>query len=454
MELQKIKKTIRRSFQQVLFLRIGVFFLLFSFSIISVIYYLTEKTSYTQDTILDAHEYFLYSNLVESWGFPPDTILVKKTLDNLKLFGCIYHQGAKLWASPKWFNNKEYISYSDSDTLGILYDIEIPVYVSFGDIVVRNQDYTATYASFNDYEYLMALQSYTPSEVTTKFIPGSIVTLFAIALLFIVIRNYLQPIQLMKNRILLLQKGDLDSNIPIIGEDELADLSNEMNKMIKEIKELLNRKQLLLSEVSHELLSPLARIRLLTEMLPEHKNKNRLADEIHFLKGMVTNLLMSDRLSGPYANLELALINVENLIDKTVAMFPNSHYKIIVVGEIPKTQINIDSTKISLALRNLIENAIKYNNNKKKPVELSSTIYNINSIDISVKDYGIGISEKNIKKITKPFYRITNKITSKSGFGMGLSITKKIIEAHKGELLIESKLNHYTLFTIRLPMNK
>ena len=75
----------------------------------------------------------------------------------------------------------------------------------------------------------MALEQYLPSEVTTKFIPGSVVTLIAIALLFIVIRNYLQPIQLMKNRILLLQKGDLDSNIPIIGEDELADLSNEMN---------------------------------------------------------------------------------------------------------------------------------------------------------------------------------------------------------------------------------
>lgn len=334
-----------------------------------------------------------------------------------------------------------------------MYDIDIPVYVSFGDIIVRNHDYTATYASFGEYEYLMALEQYLPSEVTTKFIPGSVVTLIAIALLFIVIRNYLQPIQLMKNRILLLQKGDLDSNIPIIGEDELADLSHEMNKMIKEIKDLLNRKQLLLSEVSHELLSPLARIRLLTEMLPEHKNKDRLADEIHFLKGMVTNLLMSDRLSGPYANLELTSTTVEDLIDKTIAMFPDSSYKISVIGEIPKTKLNIDITKISLALRNLIENAIKYGSNKK-PVELQSKLINTNWIDIHVKDYGLGISEENIDKITNPFFRIKDKNTNKkSGFGMGLSITKKIIEAHKGKLLINSELNNFTEFIIRLPNN-
>jgi len=402
---------------------------------------------------MDAHEYFLYSNLVESWEFPPDTNKVRSTLDNLKLFGCIYHNKTKIWASPHWFSNEGYISYSDSDTLGLLYDIDIPVYVSFGDLIIRDRDYTATYATYGDYEYLMAIEQYLPSEVTTKFIPGSIMTLIAVALLFMVIRNYLQPIQLMKNRIILLQKGDLDSKIPIIGEDELADLSNELNKMINEIKGLLNRKQLLLSEVSHELLSPLARIRLLTEMLPEHRNKDRLDDEVKFLKGMVTNLLMSDRLSGPYANLELSTVNIDILIDRTIAMFPESNNKISVIGDIPENKILIDLTKTILALRNLIENAIKYGSIEKQ-IEISSNIENDKFIEIHVKDFGKGISPDNIDKITNPFFRIKNTNTDKkSGFGMGLSITKKIIEAHSGQLLIISELNNFTKFTIRLPLH-
>ena len=67
-------------------------------------------------------------------------------------------------------------------------------------------------------------------------------------------------------------------------------------------------------------------------------------------------------------------------------------------------------------------------------------------------DFGQGINKENIEKITNPFIRIKNKTTNKnSGFGMGLSITKKIIEAHKGKLLIDSKIGNYTQFTLQLP---
>ncbi len=394
----------------------------------------------------------MYSNLVESWGFPPDTTKVKSTFENLKLYGCIYNNNEKIWSYPNWFKKDGYISFSDSDTLGILHNIDIPVYVSFGEIYTENRDYTVTYANYENYEYIMALEHNMPSEVTTKFIPGSVMTLIAVILLFIVIKNYLQPIQLMKNRILLLKKGDLDSKIPIIGEDELADLSNEINNMIKEIKELLNRKQLLLSEVSHELLSPLARIRLLTEMLPEHRNKNRLTNEIKFLKGMVTNLLMSDRLSGPYANLELSTIRVSDLINKTTAMFPETKNKII-IKHIPPKSVKVDITKTTLALRNLIENAIKYSKKDSK-IEISANLFSKNNININVKNYGKGINEENQKKITNPFFRIKDKHNDKkSGFGMGLSITKKIIDAHNGELIIKSTLNKSTTFSISLSLN-
>ena len=74
----------------------------------------------------------------------------------------------------------------------------------------------------------------------------------------------------------------MNSKIIVKGNDELADLSISINKMIGDIKSLLNQKQQLLLDVSHELRSPLARIRLLTEMLPEHKNRKKLVDEVVF----------------------------------------------------------------------------------------------------------------------------------------------------------------------------
>lgn len=168
---------------------------------------------------------------------------------------------------------------------------------------------------------------------------------------------------------------------------------------------------------------------------------------------MVTNLLMSDRLSGPYANLELSTINIEELIDKTIAMFPEANNKISVLGDIPLKTISVDITKTTLALRNLIENAIKYGL-PDKMVEISANISKNESIEIHVKNYGKGISQENIEKITNPFFRIKDKTTDKkSGFGMGLSITKKIIDAHHGKLKIKSKMNESTTFTLSLPIH-
>ena len=93
-----------------------------------------------------------------------------------------------------------------------------------------------------------------------------------------------------------------------------------------------------------------------------------------------------------------------------------------------------------------------FNRKKNRPKERISFIKN--NIDLLEELREKGISDKNINRITNPFFRIQDKNTNKkSGFGMGLSITKKIIEAHKGELLINSELNNFTKFIIRLPIN-
>ena len=91
------------------------------------------------------------------------------------------------------------------------------------------------------------------------------------------IQRYLRPVQLIKERVFALEDGDLESEIQILGnDDELASLSRAVNEMIKDIRYLLNQKQQLLLDVSHEFRTPLARMQLLIEMLPKHKNIGKL----------------------------------------------------------------------------------------------------------------------------------------------------------------------------------
>jgi len=261
----------------------------------------------------------------------------------------------------------------------------------------------------------------------------------------------LHPIQLMRRRIKSLGLGDMKSKIQVRGNDELAELSVSINKMIADIKSLLSQKQQLLLDVSHELRSPLARIRLLTEMLPDHKNKDKLVDEVVFLEGMISNLLYSDKLSLPYANMQKDSIKTKHLLLKTMDLINVNLNKFEINNEIPNTLIDIDETKIIIALRNLIDNALKYGDSSKS---IKIIVYKKDfDCGISVSSYGNKISDSEIDEIFLPFFRSKNNKNIVSGFGLGLTICKKIVVAHGGQLYVKQE-GLWTNFSIEFPIKK
>ena len=179
------------------------------------------------------------------------------------------------------------------------------------------------------------------------------------------IQYLLKPIKLMRKRISSLRRGNLRSKIPVISNDELADLSKAMNTMIEDIRSLLGEKEQLLLDVSHEFRSPLSRMRLLIELIPEHSNQKRLVDEIVFLEGMVSNLLLSDKLSIPYSNLEYSHIKTSDLIRRTLRVVGADINRFSINNMVPNLFIAVDETKMIVAVRNILDNAIKYGDSKK-----------------------------------------------------------------------------------------
>ena len=134
-------------------------------------------------------------------------------------------------------------------------------------------------------------------------------------------------------------------------------------------------------------------------------------------------------------------------------MFYEIEKRLKIITDIPDLNLKVDKYKLSLAIKNLIDNAIKYGG-KNRLIELSVKLDDV-SVAIQVEDFGVGIDNNKLKKIMKPLYRgRLAKEKSSSGFGLGLAIAKKIIEAHGGSLNIESVLNEGTKFTINIPLNK
>ena len=421
-----------------------------------VLYYQFNYSFTTQDSILDSHEAYYYSKMVQGWGTPPDTNLIKEDIENLHL-DCIVFRieddyseedgyGPIYWSYPYDLNPEVFYTWSipeDFEQHGVF----IPLQVDMGTMGDRPSTAVAT----DDFVFYFSVNYKEPSDLP-NFILASLLTILSMVGLNFFIQRYLYPVQLMKQRVFALEDGDLESEIPIIGDDELASLSRAVNKMIKDIRYLLNQKQELLLDVSHELRTPLARMQLLLEMLPEHKNIGKLKNEVTLLEGMISNMLLSDRLSTPYQELDISQIKLSRIMDKVIEMFPNHSEIVEVKGKIPSIKLHVDELKITLAIRNLIDNAQKYASSKDK-IQVYFSIED-DDLKINIKDFGTGISEQNIEKLTTPFYRIINEGENKRpGFGLGLTICKKIIEAHRGTLLISSQIGKGSTFTLILPLN-
>tara|TARA_B100001123_G_C15240983_1_gene999099 strand:- start:269 stop:1456 length:1188 start_codon:yes stop_codon:yes gene_type:complete len=393
--------------------------------------------------------------MVKGWENPPDTNLVKKEIDNLHMWCGIFHRergetdvafpGEEYWSNlPSNISINDFYSWTISSDFEYMYNLDIPLEVFFGEI----NDMPVTVVDNGSYLFYLVIDYIPPSELNNLIIAFILAIVFIIGL-YLFIRRYLKPVQLMKNRIESLETGDLHSKIKIIGEDELADLSFSMNKLIKEINTLLENKHQLLLEVSHELRSPLARMQLLIAMMPDHKNLSKLKEEVEFLEGMIENLLLSDRLSLPYSKLDLQKFSTKDIIAKVMDMFPSNRDRVKIENYIPDVLINIDETKFSLALRNLLDNGFKYSKlDDGEDIQLK--VVQNGEIEFQVKDSGIGISQEDIKKLTQPFFQ-ANQTVSTRGFGLGLTICKKIIESHKGHLSIKSKPGEGSVFILHIP---
>lgn len=226
----------------------------------------------------------------------------------------------------------------------------------------------------------------------------------------------------------------------------------------KEIRSAEQRRNFLLS-ITHELKSPIASIRLVMDTIRKRQlkpeQKNLLIDnglvEVERLHQLVNNLLLSARLESAYQpNREM--VNLPALLEELQDMIQTKHSNLrmkTLIGE------NIpffmgDKMGISSVILNLYENAIKYSND---PAQITTRLKKVKDhIHLEIADQGIGISEKDKKKVFDKFYRVGNEDTRKTkGTGLGLYIVKQIVEAHHGTIRIKNNDPQGTVFIINLP---
>ncbi len=232
-------------------------------------------------------------------------------------------------------------------------------------------------------------------------------------------------------------------------------------RTLKPIREMIDEQNRFITDASHELKTPLTALRsefevaILDEKKLQLKEAQNLIksgfEEIVSLQGLAENLLeltQQQKKIGTLKTEDVSLLEVvEAALKKVIPLAKQKH--IAIDDQVDDFILRGETHSLTELFVILLDNAIKYSDKNSK-VTLTSGKTD-HHIEVEVKDTGIGIDEKDIPHIFDRFYRADKSRSKTPGYGLGLSIAKKIIEIHSGSISVESKINKGTKFIVKLP---
>ncbi len=246
-----------------------------------------------------------------------------------------------------------------------------------------------------------------------------------ISLIFL--KNQTRPITNLARAAERFGKGEKIEEFKPSGALEIRQAGHEFDKMRKRIERHLNQRTEMLSGISHDLRTPLTRMKLQTAFIKDEDIVKKLTEDINEMEKMLNEYLQFT--SSSYIEKD-EMFNLSELINEVIKKYNNKN---ISNNLIPRIYINGRKNLIQRCLNNLIDNALKYGNK----VEISLSKKNTN-LFIIIDDDGPGIPKNEYENVFKPFYKIDKgRADSKSSVGLGLSISSDIIKSHGGNIMLE-----------------
>ena len=239
-------------------------------------------------------------------------------------------------------------------------------------------------------------------------------------------------------------RGDLRMRVRVTRNDEIGDLGHAFNDMAERLETLLTAERRLLQDISHELRSPLARLNIAIELARHADDRDaaaeRLQREADRLTSLVGSLIEVTRLEADPAAVKLEPLSAGAIVDEVVkgcTMEADARQcRIVVRNEITRGLIGHPEL-LRRAVENVLRNAIRY-----APRETDVSVEAVDSpsgITITVRDWGPGVPEADIPRLTQPFFRVDEARDSASGgIGLGLSIASRAVRLHHGSLVVEN----------------
>lgn len=292
---------------------------------------------------------------------------------------------------------------------------------------------------------------------------GIVMILLAVFSVFLADRM-VRPIHKITGAIENVTEGYSDDVLHVDTFTETRQLSEAFNKMLGRLRLLDESREEFVSNVSHELKTPMTSMKVLADSLLEQENvpaemyqefMEDIAKEIDRENQIITDLLSLVKMDRTGQNINIQTVNINELLEKILRLLKpiaeKKKVEIIMESFRPVTA-EVDETKLTLAISNLVENAVKYNHeNGWVHVSLNA---DHKYFYIKVEDSGIGIPEEDQAHIFERFYRVDKSHSREmGGTGLGLAIARSAVIVHRGSIRVYSNEGEGTTFTVRIPLN-
>jgi two-component system sensor histidine kinase MtrB len=268
-----------------------------------------------------------------------------------------------------------------------------------------------------------------------------------------------RPLLALQGAIKRFSQGDNTSRAQHDGSTELREISQAFNNMAESLERQHSQRLIFLSGVAHDLRNPLGALhtsaQLLASWQPQNGDPSRILDllmkEVARLDRMVGDLLDTVRIES--GQLEL-ILEEHDLRESARAVFElyllmASEHELVLSSAQEEVKVSCDSNRIEQVLGNLVSNAIKYSQPGSR-VEIKVESRGKEAL-LEVIDQGTGIEEEALPKLFEPFQRVGTASKQAPGVGLGLSVAKRIVEAHGGRIAVESSLGYGAKFQVWLP---
>ena len=244
---------------------------------------------------------------------------------------------------------------------------------------------------------------------------GFLINLSVLAFFFYIIRK-ITPLKKLKSSIAEFSKGDLDIHTRVDGKDEIAEVSNEFDKAITTIKQLQGSRNLFLRNIMHELKTPIAKGKLITDLIEDEKNSQRLSQIFKRFEHLLGEFAKIERVTSNELILNKNRFRMVDILDNAfdLLMIEQDSVEIKLESE---SEIEVDFELFSVALKNLIDNALKYGTSKPSII--------IEKDSISIISSGDELDSSLFEHVFNRKFEDSSK-----GLGLGLYISKNIVEKH------------------------